>query len=100
MNADTEARVMVLEKILCAGGDTAACRAHAEREWGLSDRQCRRLVVVARERIRANWDVERPQMIAELLSQLSTLQIAARKAGQYHVALGAINTAAKLCQLF
>jgi hypothetical protein len=100
MNADTEARVMVLERILCSGGDTAACRTYAEREWGLGDRQVRRLIALARERIRASWDIERPQMIAELLSQLSTLQIAARKAGQFHVALGAINSAARLARVF
>jgi len=38
-------------------------------------------------------------MVADLLSQLSTLQMEARRAGQFHIALGAINTAAKLTQL-
>ena len=43
--------------------------------------------------------MERPQMIAELLAQCSTLQMEARRSGQYHIALGAINTAAKLAHL-
>jgi hypothetical protein len=49
--------------------------------------------------MRADWDLERPQMIADLLSQCSTLQLEARKAKQYHIALGAINTAARLARL-
>jgi hypothetical protein len=43
--------------------------------------------------------MERPQMVADLLAQCSTLQLEARKAGQLHIALGAINTAARLAQL-
>jgi hypothetical protein len=54
---------------------------------------------LAREMLKADWDIERPQMVADLLSQCSTLQMEARRAGQYHIALGAINTAAKLAQL-
>jgi hypothetical protein len=38
-------------------------------------------------------------MVADLLSQCATLQQEARAKGQYHIALGAINTAAKLAQL-
>jgi hypothetical protein len=54
---------------------------------------------VARDQLKADWDIERPQMIADLLSQCSTLQMEARRAGQFHIALGAINTAAKLAHL-
>ena len=43
--------------------------------------------------------MERPQMIADLLSQCSTLQMEARRNGQLNIALGAINTAAKLADL-
>ena len=46
-----------------------------------------------------DFDIDRPQMIADLLGQLSTIQMEARRAGQLHVALGAINTAAKLTSL-
>tara|TARA_R100001224_G_scaffold84914_1_gene54223 strand:- start:131 stop:304 length:174 start_codon:yes stop_codon:yes gene_type:complete len=53
----------------------------------------------AREQIKADWDIERPQMVADLLAQCSTLQMEARRSGQYHIALGAINTAAKLASL-
>jgi hypothetical protein len=57
------------------------------------------LATCSRDQLKADWDIERPQMVADLLSQCSTLQMEARRAGQYHIALGAINTAAKLAQL-
>ena len=53
----------------------------------------------ARQQLKADWDIERPQMVADLLAQCSTIQMEARRAGQYHIALGAINTAAKLASL-
>jgi hypothetical protein len=100
MNAVTEGRVRELERILATGGNTAACYEHARQHWGLGDRQVRRLIVLARESIRQDWEIERPQMIAEMLSQLSSLQVEAREKGQLAIALGCINTAAKLCRLF
>jgi len=49
--------------------------------------------------MKADWDVERPEMVATLLSQAATLQMEAREKGHLHIALGAINTAAKLAQI-
>ena len=100
MNATTEGRVQQLERILATGGNTAACYQHSREHWGLGDRQTRRLVAMARESIRQDWEIERPQMIAELLSQLSTLEMEAREKGQLAVAFGCINTMARLCRLF
>ena len=54
---------------------------------------------IARDELKKDGDMERPQMIADLLAQCSTLQMEARRSGQYHIALGAINTAAKLAHL-
>ena len=68
------------------------------RELGVSVRTCDNYLAQARAELKADWDIERPQMV-DLLSQCATVQMAARKAGQYHIALGAINTAAKLASL-
>ena len=54
---------------------------------------------IARAEMKADWDMERPQMVADLLSQAATLQMEAREKGHLHIALGAINTAAKLAQI-
>ncbi|NBN87518.1 MAG: hypothetical protein EBV32_00260 [Proteobacteria bacterium] len=92
--AETELRAQRFARIIANGG----VRFAAEN-WGVGERSVDKYLQMARDILRADWDIERPQMIADLLSQCSTLQLEARRAGQYHIALGAINTAAKLAQL-
>ena len=46
-----------------------------------------------------DWDVDRRQFTADILSQLSTLAQDARRNNQPHIALGCINTMAKVAQL-
>jgi len=96
---ETELRVARFARIIANGGRRSDCIRYASENWGVSDRTCDKYLELARQQLRADWDIERPQMIADLLSQCSTLQMEARRAGQYHIALGAINTAAKLAQL-
>jgi hypothetical protein len=86
-------------RIIANGGRRSDCLKYAQENWGVSVSSCDAYLKLAREMLKADWDIERPQMIADLLSQCSTLQMEARRAGQYHIALGAINTAAKLAQL-
>ncbi|MFN7322914.1 MAG: hypothetical protein ACK5SP_01450 [bacterium] len=86
-------------RIIATGGRRSDCIRFAAENWGVGPRTCDAYLQLAREQLKADWDIERPQMIADLLSQCSTLQLEARRAGQYHIALGAINTAAKLAQL-
>lgn len=92
-------RAREFARILANGGRRSDCLQYGANEWGAGVRACDGYLALAREQIKADWDIQRPQMIADLLSQCSTLQVEARAAGQYHIALGAINTAAKLAQL-
>jgi hypothetical protein len=97
--AETELRAQRFARIIANGGRRSDCIRFASENWGVGPRSCDKYLEIARQQLKADWDIERPQMIADLLSQCSTLQIEARRAGQYHIALGAINTAAKLAQL-
>ena len=97
--AETLMRAQRFARIIANGGRRSDCVRYAAENWGVSERTCENYLALARDQLKADWDIERPQMIADLLSQCSTLQIEARRAGQYHIALGAINTAAKLAQL-
>ena len=99
LKAETELRVAEFCRIVANGGKRSDCIRYAAENWGVSDRTVDKYLQLARDQIRADWDLERPQMIADLLSQCSTLQQEARGRGQLSVALGAINTAAKLAQL-
>jgi|TARA_R100001594_G_scaffold131909_1_gene171834 hypothetical protein len=97
--AETLVRSQRLARIIANGGRRSDCVRYAAENWGVSERTADNYLEKARQDIKADWDIERPQMIADLLSQCSTLQMEARRAGQYHIALGAINTAAKLASL-
>ena len=97
--AGIELRVARLTRIIANGGRRSDCLRYATENWGVSERTVDSYLKKARQQIKADWDLERPQMVADLLSQCSTLQMEARRAGQYHIALGAINTAAKLASL-
>ena len=96
---ETLERANHFARIIANGGRRSDCVRHAAENWGVGERSCDKYLAMARDKLKADWDIERPQMVADLLSQCSTLQMEARAAGQLHIALGAINTAAKLAQL-
>ena len=96
---EIDLRVQKLSRIIASGGRRSDCLRYARENWGVSEATVDNYLKKAREDIKKDWDIERPQMIADLLAQCSTLQMEARRAGQFHIALGAINTAAKLADL-
>lgn len=98
-NIEIDQRVAQFVRIIANGGRRTDCCRHAAETWGVDERTADRYLAKAREQIRADWDLQRPQMVADLLSQAATLQQEARAAGQLHIALGAINTAARLAQI-
>ena len=97
--AETIVRSQKFARIIANGGRRSDCVRYASENWGVGERTVDKYLEIAREELKKDWDMERPQMIADLLAQCSTLQMEARRSGQYHIALGAINTAAKLAHL-
>ena len=96
---EIDLRVQKLSRIIATGGRRSDCLRYARENWGVSEATVDNYLKKAREDIKKDWDIERPQMIADLLAQCSSVQMEARRAGQFHIALGAINTAAKLADL-
>ena len=97
--AETIVRAQRLARIFANGGRRSDCVRYASENWGVGERSVAKYLQIARSELKKDWDMERPQMIAVLLAQCSTLQMEARRAGQFNIALGAINTAAKLAHL-
>ena len=97
--AETIVRAQRFARIIANGGRRSDCVRYASENWGVGERSVDKYLEIARDELKKDWDMERPQMIADLLAQCSTLQMEARRSGQYHIALGAINTAAKLAHL-
>jgi hypothetical protein len=80
--AEIDQRIRQFVQIIANGGRRSDCLQYASKKWGVTDRTADSYLAKARDQLKADWDLER-----------------ARKAKQYHIALGAINTAAKLAQL-
>ena len=97
--AETIVRSQKFARIIANGGRRSDCVRYASENWGVGERSVDKYLEIAREELKKDWDMERPQMIADLLAQCSTLQMEARRSGQFHIAHGAINTAAKLAHL-
>ena len=97
--AETIVRAQRFARIIANGGRRSDCVRYASENWGVGERSVDKYLEIAREELKKDWDMERPQMIADLLAHCSTLQMEARRSGQFHIALGAINTAAKLAHL-
>ncbi len=97
--AETIIRSQKFARIIANGGRRSDCIEYASKKWGVGYKSVDKYLEIARAELKKDWDMERPQMVADLLAQCSTLQMEARRSGQYHIALGAINTAAKLAHL-
>ena len=97
--AETIVRSQKFARIIANGGRRSDCVRYASENWGVGERSVDKYLEIARAELKKDWDMERPQMVADLLAQCSTLQMEVRRSGQYHIALGAINTAAKLAHL-
>ena len=97
--AEKAFRVNRVARMLSNGAVRSEICQYASDQWGVSDRQADTYVREAREILREDWEIDRRAFTAELLSQLASLQKEARKTGQGHIALGCINSAAKLAQL-
>jgi hypothetical protein len=94
----TEARLDQLRALHLEGGSAADLRQLC-RSWGLSDRQGRRLLAAMRVRLAADWQEAKPRLMEQTLARLEFLYRRAMEKGNLAVALGAINSTAKLTGL-
>ena len=92
-------RVNRVARMLANGAVRSEILQYGAKEWGSSARMVDTYIRKARDIMRDDFELDRRTFTAELLSQLASLQKEARKTGQGHIALGCINSAAKLAQL-
>ena len=97
--ATVEMRVNRVAKMLSTGSVRSEVVQYSAKEWGISARQADQYIRKARDILAEDFEIDRRTFTAELLSQLASLQKEARESNQGHIALGCINSAAKLAQL-
>ena len=96
---ETLIRARKLGEIIAKGGRRSDCIEYGSKNWGVGYKSVDKYLEIVRAEMKADWDMERPEMVANLLAQAATLQVEAREKGHLHIALGAINTAARLAQI-
>lgn len=97
--AEKEMRINRFARLLSNGATRSDCVQYGASQWGLCTRQSDQYIAWAREVLRDDWEIDRRTFTAELLSQLASLQKEARKTNQGHIALGCINSAAKIARI-
>jgi len=98
--AEKEYRINRVARLLSNGAVRSEVLQYAASEWGVKTRTTDDYIAGARELLKADWDIDRRTFTAELMSQLASLQKECRKNGnQAHVALGCINTMAKIAHI-
>ena len=98
--AEKNLRVEEIAGLLTRGYTRSTIQRYTADKWGVSPRQTDVYLKEARTILKEDWnEMERDQMIAEVLSQYNSLQVEARSKGQLAVALGCIHGAARVAQL-
>ena len=97
--SEKDYRTYRIAGLLARGATRSEIIKYTAAEWGLKLRQTEQYIQDARIVLKKDFDIDRRQFTADILSQLSTLQKEARNNNQLHVALGCINAMAKIAQI-
>ena len=94
-----EFRVNKVARLMSVGTVRSDILQFASAEWGVTQRTVDSYISDAREILKQDFDIDRRQFTAEVLAQYASLAKEARKSGQPTVALGCINSMAKVGQV-
>ena len=94
-----EFRVNKVARLMSVGTVRSDILQFASAEWGVTQRTVDSYISDAREILKQDFDIDRRQFTAEVLAQYAALAKEARKSGQLTVALGCINSMAKVGQV-
>ena len=92
-------RVNKVAKLLSVGTTRSEIIQFVSEEYGVTERTADNYIQDARTNLKKDFDIDRRQFTAEVLAQYASLQQEARKGGQLSVALGCINSMAKVGQV-
>ena len=89
-------RVNAVYKLLSEGNSRGQIIQFCSDKWGVTDRTADEYTRVAREKLLADCEMERPAWIAEALQRLRTYEQAAYKQKQNQTAINSVQAQAKL----
>lgn len=88
-----------LYEMICHGFRRQDCILYAADAWGVSERTTDKYLKVAREKLKKDLDIDKSELIATLIAQTQVIQREAKDSKNYCVAVGCINTIAKIARI-
>jgi hypothetical protein len=95
----TADRIAEAVALLADGWTGPDAVAEGARRWGISPRQARRILASARQEVRSDMDIARPEYAALTLARLDRIARRAEAAEQFAAAVGALRLAAQIARL-
>ena len=81
------------------GGTRQDCIRFAEQQWGVAESTTDRYLKAVREMMNKDFDIDRAEFTAQLMQQVTSIAMEARRTGQLNIALGCANSLARLANL-
>lgn len=97
--AEVELRQREIYKLLCNHATASEIVEYAGEKWGIKPKMAHVYLKRVRERIRADWELDRGQFMADLMTQYAALAKKAKASGHDNITLGCLNQMARLAKL-
>ena len=97
--AEIDRRIQTVVKLLSSAKTSSYVCRYAREEWGVTDSQAGRYLAKAREIIRADYSIERPDFLSSRLALLDKVIDASINSKQHSNAVGALKLQAQLTRL-
>ena len=96
---EVDLREREVYKLVCNHATSSEIVEFCERKWGVKQGMAYQYLKRVRERIKGDWEIDRAQYMADLLSQYASLAKKARSNNQDNITLGCLNQMARLTRL-
>ncbi len=97
--AESELRQREIYKLLCNHCTQSEIVEYAEAKWGIKKPMAMEYLRRVRARVREDWELDRAQYMADLLTQYAALAKKAKSSGHDNITLGCLNQMARLTKL-
>ena len=97
--AEMQYRADRLFQLIRNGGTRQDCLRFAKQQWDISESSTDRILTRVREMMNRDFDIDRAEFTAQLMQQITSIGMEARRTGQLNIALGACTSLARLAQL-
>lgn len=97
--AEVELRQREIYKLLCNHATQSEIVEYASVKWGIKQAMAQEYLRRVRERVREDWELDRRQFMADLLTQYAALAKKAKASGHDNITLGCLNQMARLTKL-